>query len=176
MPFHSLQATSQALQPMHSVESVKNAVMVAAHAGCSMCSFHCSSAAGPRSRRARLDVADQRLGFHDAHVRLLGDDQQIVGYVALDHSVVSPVIGQANLMHRAALHPQRPHARRHQHARLRPMPRGVMMVAQSPCSSSRLGGQFRRDLAEQLRLQLGQMRQRGATCRPPCDARSGDRS
>src|SRR5262245_1072998 len=48
-PFHSLQATSQALQPMQSVESVRKAVTATS---------------------ANRDPADQRLGFHDAYVRL----------------------------------------------------------------------------------------------------------
>ena len=39
------------------------------------------------------------------------------------------------------------------------MPRGVMMVAQSPCSRPTSRRQLGRDFAEQLRLQFGQMRQ-----------------
>ena len=38
------------------------------------------------------NVADERFGFHDAHVRLFRDDQQIVGAVAFDQAVVAPVI------------------------------------------------------------------------------------
>ena len=33
------------------------------------------------------EIAHQRLGFHDAHVGLLGDGEQIVGDVAGDHAL-----------------------------------------------------------------------------------------
>ena len=64
------------------------------------------------------DVADQRLGFHDAHVGLFADRQQVVHDVAGDEAAVPPVIRQSDLVHALPVDPQRRHARRHQRARL----------------------------------------------------------
>ena len=49
---------------------------------------------------AGRDVAHQPFGFHDPHVRLLGDRDQIVGRVAGDEAARAPVIRQADLVNR----------------------------------------------------------------------------
>ena len=66
-----------------------------------------SSCRGTARPPARRDVADERLGFHDPHVRLLGDRDQVVGDVAGDEARDAPVIRQPDLVDRAALDQQR---------------------------------------------------------------------
>src|SRR5512146_3080194 len=58
----------------------------------------------------RNDVADKRLGFHDADVRFLRDCEQIVHDVAQGAAVVSPVIGKSDLVNGTALYPDGTHA------------------------------------------------------------------
>ena len=53
--------------------------------------------------RNRSNVANQRLGFHDAHVRLLADDQEIIDHISSDLTFVAPVIRQSHLMNRATI-------------------------------------------------------------------------
>src|SRR5207248_7925407 len=54
--FHSLQATSHALQPMHSVESVRKAVMLIC------CSLRSQTAGGSRPLEIRIAMQSGRLG------------------------------------------------------------------------------------------------------------------
>src|SRR4051794_35752816 len=74
--FHSLHATSHALQPMQSVESVRNAV-VAMHQP-----LEIRERFGPAGAAARRHVADEPFRFHDPDVRFFGDRDQIVRGVA----------------------------------------------------------------------------------------------
>src|SRR4051794_542416 len=90
--FHSLHATSHALQPMQSVESVRNAV-VAMHQ-----SFEIREGRGSAWTPARRDVTDKALRLHDADVGLLGHRDQIVGGVAGHETAAAPVIRQPDLM------------------------------------------------------------------------------
>ena len=82
-PFHSLHATSQALQPMQTVESVRKAVT------------------GMRSRAVHATTSS-RFRFHDPDVRLFRDRDEIVDDVALDEAATAEMIGQADLMDDAA--------------------------------------------------------------------------
>src|SRR6476469_5486939 len=63
----------------------------------------------------RFYVTHQCLGFHDAHVRLLTDHQQIVHNVASDLTFVAPVIWQSNLVNCAAIDFKRSDAGRNHH-------------------------------------------------------------
>src|SRR5438445_5841680 len=119
---HSLHATSQALHPMHSVESVKKPVIAIAaprhperSEGAqrelllrSVRSFAVFAAQDDVSRDAGpyvalSDIAAQALRFHDPHVRLFGDRDQIVDDIASHQSAITPVIRQTDVMYAAAV-------------------------------------------------------------------------
>src|SRR3954469_1289010 len=110
--FHSLHATSHALQPMQSVESVRNAV-VAMHQP-----LEVRERLGPAGTPARRDVAGEPFRFHDPRVRLLRHGDEIVRRVAGHQPARAPVVGKADLMDDAAVHAQRRHAGGDQRARL----------------------------------------------------------
>src|SRR5581483_5550507 len=75
--------------------------------------------------RARLDVAHQRFGFHDAYIRLFTDDEKIVHNVSPHSAEIAPVVRESYLMHTFALDPKRSHPGRDQNPRLYPCPRSA---------------------------------------------------
>ena len=159
--FHSLHATSHALQPMHSVESVRNAVVgIRTAAPAHDADARYDEAQRGRAAAAPADVAHEAFRFHDPDVRLFGDRDEIVGRVAGDEPACpSDTAGRPGA--RAAVHRQRRHARGDQRARFdhaaRRRDRDPAAV-RAPTSRR----QLRRDLGEELRLQLGEMRERAA--------------
>ena len=117
---------------MQNVESVRNAVAVM-RPPVSHRAIDCGGAA---STLAWHDVADERLGFHDAHVRLLGDRQQVVDDIAGDQAAIAPVVRQADLVDRPAVDRKRRACADVTSARASmTAARRVMIVTQSPCSS-----------------------------------------
>src|SRR5919197_2896320 len=80
--FHSLHATSHALQPMQTVVSVKN----------------------PRASAISrlLHVADERLAFVDRHVGVAHPGGEVVDDIAGGESHPAPVPGHADVMDRLA--------------------------------------------------------------------------
>src|SRR2546428_13004785 len=76
--FHSLHATSHALQPMHTVVSVKNPMA--------------SGMSGP------LHVADERLAFVDRHVGIPDPGGEVVDHVARAQTHPAPVPGHADVV------------------------------------------------------------------------------
>ena len=142
--FHSLQATSQALQPMQSVESVRKAV---------------TDRIGRRAG-GTFDADRRRLRFHDPDVRLLGDRDQVVDDVASDEAAAAEVIRQADLVDDAAVDRERLHARRDERARLDRAARRSRRVTGIAVLDADLAASSGEISAEELRLQLGEMRQR----------------
>src|SRR5439155_26355945 len=116
-PFHSLHATSQALQPMQTLVSVKKPIRRGgsaypdAAAGLAALSTLVPFAeAGPapvvgevRQQRpagrppARLHVAGTHLALLDQHVRIQRDAEQVVGRVTGDEPGVAPVVRPPHL-------------------------------------------------------------------------------
>src|SRR4051812_38300646 len=113
MPFHSLQATSHALQPMHTLVSVKNPTRCASSGVSSQPQLTSHPPPGvvgdPRARlirrdeldaspatrsTARTDVAREGLHLLDVHVGIEPEVHQLVGGVAGAEAVRPPVIGQ----------------------------------------------------------------------------------
>src|SRR2546429_7437954 len=76
--FHSLHATSHALQPMHTVVSVKNPMG--------------SGISGP------LHVADERLALVDRHVGIADPGREIVDDIPGGKPHPTPVPGHADVM------------------------------------------------------------------------------
>src|SRR5690348_4341997 len=97
------------------------------------------------------DVADQRLGLHDPHVRLFVNGEQIIGTIANGNTASSPVVGKSDLMHAAPFDEERAHACCDQHtcfddsARAHDGREGTVLKSNFSCH-------FGRDLAEKLRL------------------------
>src|SRR5579859_945146 len=98
-PFHSLQATSQALQPMHNVESVRNAVTLmrsllsCIYSGVRVHLLQCCFAT---STAPRHHIADQGFGFHDADVGLFADHEQVVDDVPRHLPAIAPMVGESD--------------------------------------------------------------------------------
>src|SRR3984957_2906494 len=57
-------------------------------------------------------IAEQALGFHDAHVGFFREGDQIVGRVAFDQAIVTPVEWHADLVNELAADLQRLNSRR----------------------------------------------------------------
>ncbi len=161
--FHSLQATSQALQPMQTEVSVKNPIrgpaviapLLPARARARWPSTS-STRAGPRGRRPGR--TSQVLAL-DSMMWTLGSPT--IGSRSLAPSPVAsplraPVVGQADLVDDLAADPQGPQPLGDQHPGLDRRPGGddrrPAAVDQAPQP-----GQLRADLAEHLRLELGQV-------------------
>src|SRR5579885_1250545 len=135
----------------------------------SCCLLHLCVQFVERSFAARTppgpNVADQRLGLHDAYVRLFGDCQQIIHCVADGNAAAAPVVGKSDLMHASSFNHEWPHAGRDENARFDDSAR-----AHDGCVSAMLNAKllchFGRDLAEELRLELGKVSERAAhsTC------------
>src|SRR5690242_780552 len=119
----------------------------------------------PARTSARTDVADQRLGFHDPHVRLFVNGEQVIGTIANGNAATSPVIGKSDLMYAAPFDEERAHARCDQHTCFDDSTwahdgrEGTVLKSDFSCH-------FGRDLAEKLRLQLSKMRECAA--HPSC--------
>ena len=96
--------------------------------------------------------------------------EQVVGGVAASRGPAAPVVGQADLVHRAAVDAQRGHPVGDQHARLDRRARGDDRRPAAVVEPA-LGGELRADLAEQLGLQLGEVAARSGSCRRRCGAR-----
>ena len=132
MPFHSLQATSHALQPMQRVESVKKAVTVMRFFRDnieSLQNIFCRA-----GTPAGEHVTNECFRFHDADIGLFADHQQIIHDVARDISLVSPMIGETHLMN------LRPSTKRGlilcvTMTRASMIARGVVIIAHPWCSS-----------------------------------------
>src|SRR5436305_14709041 len=113
IPFHSLHATSHALQPMQTLVSVKKPIRSAMVT----VAFLDTGAAPVRGevgqdRRAggaaaRPDVAGADLALLDEHVGVQRDGEQVVGRVAGHQAGEAPVVRQPDLVHDAVLHAQR---------------------------------------------------------------------
>src|SRR5438067_13207788 len=87
--FHCLHATSQALQPMHSVVSVKKPLAMV----------------GQAVPPARPNIASQRLRLLNANIRIRDERDQLVRRITLDQPFTAPVIGHADLVDRAPANP-----------------------------------------------------------------------
>ena len=145
MAFHSLHATSQALHPMQTEVSVKNPIRGGlrraqlAQAGSVRHDPRPVSSVIPARRRysrdqrrprrparppTRSDVAGQRFGLHDVHVRVHDEAGQVVRGITGDQPVRSPVVGQTDLVQHGVLHPQRRDPVGHQHPCLDGVARG----------------------------------------------------
>src|SRR6185312_6102435 len=107
------------------------------------------------------NVADKRLGLHDADVRLFRNREQVVYGVAGGEPASSPVIRQADLVNTASLHEEWTHARSHHHSRLNDAARTGNRRISSMLDREFIG-HFRRDLAEEFGLQLCKVRERTA--------------
>src|SRR5215470_1249973 len=107
---------------------------------------------------ARNDVTRQGLRLHDSDVGFLTDGKQIIHNVSGDTATVSPMVRNADLMHCPAIDPKGFHAWGYKNTRL---DQGTSRDDGGPVSVrySGLRSQFGRDLGEQLRLQLAQMRE-----------------
>ena len=115
-----------------------------AHAILAVSRLNCSSTPASRRTPPGSHVAHQRLGFHDATLGSSEMASRSFTTSPFATALPSPVIGQSDLMHGAAVNLQRPH-RVVTRARRSTMPRGVMMVTQSPCampSSSASSGEI----------------------------------
>ena len=174
--FHCLHATSHALQPMHTVVSVKKPIAlgaVAPHRDLASGRAVTSPASPLARRRAarwsrprrRPARTSQRKAF-DSWIVMFGSPE-----IAIRSLAVSPVtpcasareLPQCHGMHTwcTARSPiaQRPHAGRSPSRAPRSRRARVSMTIQPPSSIPRSRRQQRVDLGEHLRLQLGQPRQ-----------------
>src|SRR5581483_4077105 len=66
---------------------------------------------------AWTNVADQRFGFHDAHVWFFINRQEIIRTVTNGNAAPPPVIGKSHLMDAPACNHEWPHSRRDQNTR-----------------------------------------------------------
>src|SRR2546423_8202039 len=73
---------------------------------------------GTRGSPSWHDVAHQCLALHDAYVWFFADRDQIVHYISLHPTAITPVIGKSYLMHAPPVHPERMHSPRDQDSRL----------------------------------------------------------
>src|SRR6185503_1789557 len=114
----------------------------------------------------RLDIAAQCFGFHNPNIWLFADNKKIVDHITGHLPPVSPVIWQADLVYRATVNLQRPHARSNHYSSFNHGARScygcVLTVPQA-----KLCRELGRHFSEQFWLQFGQMGQR------PCHASGG---
>src|SRR5439155_13702572 len=136
--FHSLQATSQALHPMHTVVSVKKPI---------------GSAITPSPRSCLLHVAHEGLPLVDRDVGIAYQGRELVAGITGDEPLVTPVKWHADVVDGAAGDRERTHPARHERlgadAATRARDRDPVGVA-----DALLDGQLRADLDEKLRLKL----------------------
>src|SRR5512133_1091709 len=120
--FHSLQATSQALQPMHTVVSVKKPMrgwICRPYVVCPSAAtvpFHELAQLRPARTAARTDVAGARLDLLDVDVRVERQMEEVVRAVARRDAAAAPVIRQSDLVHATTLNLDRSHAIGDHHA------------------------------------------------------------
>ena len=131
IPFHSLHATSQALQPMHKVESVRKPVWSAL-----MPLLHLLAQCQIRPARPPRSGSMSQTRALVSMIRTFGSSrngQQIVDHVSFTaRDIPSDRAVQPDAL--CGPQPERPHARSHQDSRLY-LPRGVVIVAHPPCSN-----------------------------------------
>src|SRR5207253_1094639 len=129
MTFHSLHATSHALQPMQIVVSVKKpcrgfgSAYVAWPSALTV-GLHELRQRRPARTSPRPDVARRRLHLLDVDVRVEDDRVDVVRRVALRQAAVAPVVRQPDLVDLASLHLERRDALGHHDAGLDRSARG----------------------------------------------------
>src|SRR4051794_37623046 len=167
--FHSLQATSQALQPMQTEVSVKKPTRSLASSP-----YVSGQAAGvpvgsarlaigllphpldelrqllPARAPAGLDPDRERLHLLDVHVRVERDRGEVVRGAARRQAARAPVVGQADLVGLLTLYLDRRDPVGHEHARLA-RPAAAVDRRPPPVPETPLGPPLPADLPEQRR-------------------------
>src|ERR1700744_4342695 len=102
-----------------------------------------------------FQTARESFRFEDADVRLFADGEEVVDDVALDEAAVAEVVREADLVDAAAVDIERRHAVGEERTRLYRAARGGDLHAVAVRDAGRRR-ELRRDLREELRLQLGE--------------------
>ena len=157
--FHSLHATSQALQPMQSVESVRKAVV-----------GHAVPAPSTSARRQRPSTSMIRtFGSSEIATRSLTTSPR-------DEAAAAEVIRQADLVNDAAVDRRAAHARRDERARLDRAARRRRRVTHVAVRDADLAAPARARSRRRAPAAARRDATACATCRRPCDVRSAGRS
>ena len=163
---------------------VSGTVLVSPHRSVPVCS-RCRPVAGsrPRTQQLRRRAVGARAGCRRwppwspgcarSGPATIGD--QLVRRVAGGEPVRPPVVGQPDLVDRARPARSAGRIRSVTSTRASIAVRAVTIVAQPPCSSPRSAASSGRDLAEELRLELGQVAEPAGSSRRRCGARSAGR-
>src|SRR5437773_6941144 len=104
-----------------------------------------------------LQPARDPLRLEDAYVRLLRHRYEVVDDGAGDEAAGAPVVGEADVVDAAAVDVERRHARGDEGARGDRAARGAD-ADDVAVAHARLRGELGRELGEELRLQLGEVR------------------